>query len=210
MAVLAIGCESSQTLLSLSRSGKVRVHARSEGADAQIVSAKVTVTGVNIRSTGGAFYRFQLRAPQEIELVALSGSFISPMLAAGQVPDGLYDHFRLITEDTGSVTLTDGSTQVLKFPSGSTSGVKIFLNAPVTIANGVITKVEVFFDLSRSFVMTGAGFTNFKPVVRAAVSAYSDPEPDSDTEANPPNDDTTLIDDGSIEYPVVDGIGVGV
>jgi hypothetical protein len=99
----------------------------------------------------------------------------------GQVtlPTGTYRGFRLILDvDKSSVTLTDGtvltgnSVPGIKFPSASRTGVKIVLDAPVSLtANGSVMTLD--FDLGRSFVMRGHTISQngllFKPVIRATA-----------------------------------------
>jgi len=94
----------------------------------------------------------------------------------GQVtlPTGSYRGFRLILNtDKSSITLTDGTTADIVWPSAGQTGVKIDLAQPINVtANG--TQMVLDFDLGGSFVLRGASIESngllFKPVIRATAS----------------------------------------
>ena len=95
-------------------------------------------------------------------------------LALGEtpLPIGTYRSFRLILDtDKSSITLEDGSTPPISFPSAGQTGIKVNLDEPVEVSEDGSTLV-LDFDIGRSFVMRGnsaaSGF-NFKPVIRAVA-----------------------------------------
>jgi hypothetical protein len=93
-------------------------------------------------------------------------------LGATTLATGTYDGFRLIIDPTRSaITLKDGSTPSIAFPSAAHSGIKINLENPIELTeNGSVMTLD--FDVGSSFVMRGnspANGFNFKPVVRAVA-----------------------------------------
>jgi hypothetical protein len=104
-------------------------------------------------------------------------------MAIGQTPvvAGTYRGFRLVIDPSkSSVTLKNGtkltstSSPSVSFPSAGTSGIKINLSGPITVADKDTTKMVVDFDVENSFVMRGNSISQqgltFKPVVKASVA----------------------------------------
>lgn len=92
-------------------------------------------------------------------------------LGATTLATGNYNGFRLILDThQSSITLKDGTTPPISFPSAGRTGIKINLDQPIQLtANGSVMTLD--FDIGRSFVMRGTasnGF-NFKPVIRAVA-----------------------------------------
>ena len=100
------------------------------------------------------------------------GSGITTNLGATTLATGNYNGFRLILDtDKSSITLTDGTTPPIFFPSAGRTGIKVNLDAPIQLTeNGSVMTLD--FDIGRSFVMRGntavSGF-NFKPVIHAVA-----------------------------------------
>ncbi|HEX7019468.1 MAG TPA: DUF4382 domain-containing protein [Gemmatimonadaceae bacterium] len=105
---------------------------------------------------------------------------VDTTLGANVIPAGSWSGFRLIIDPSkSSLTLKNG--QVLSgstnpgvsFPSGSRTGIKIVLSAPIVVKADDTTHVEVAFDVGNSFVMRGNSISQngltFKPVIRATV-----------------------------------------
>ncbi|MFH6603883.1 DUF4382 domain-containing protein [Maribacter algicola] len=98
---------------------------------------------------------------------------VTQQLVDTEVPVGSYDLIRVHVEGV-NVVLTSGQTYDLKVPSGSQSGIKIFLKPDLTITGGLSSDLLLDFDVSKSFVPKGGtdiesitGF-NFKPVIKAS------------------------------------------
>lgn len=95
-------------------------------------------------------------------------------LALGEtpLPIGTYRGFRLILDTSkSSITLKDGSTPPISFPSAGQTGIKINLDEPLEVTEDGSTLI-LDFDVGRSFVMRGnraANGFNFKPVIRAVA-----------------------------------------
>jgi len=93
-------------------------------------------------------------------------------LGATTLATGTYNGFRLIIDPSKtSITLKDGSTPQIFFPSAAQSGIKINLDQPIQLtADGSVMTLD--FDIGRSFVMRGnsaANGFNFKPVIHAVA-----------------------------------------
>ena len=89
------------------------------------------------------------------------------------VPVGSYDLLRIYV-DKASITVKDYDTYDLKVPSGSQTGIKVFIDPDLRIKGGLTSELLLDFNLEKSFVLKGnintpagiKGF-NFKPVIRA-------------------------------------------
>lgn len=98
---------------------------------------------------------------------------VTATMSEVEVPAGEYDLVRLYV-DEASLTIKEGETYKVKVPSGSQTGIKVFIDPPVEVTGGLTSELLLDFDLEKSFVLKGnmntpagiKGF-NFKPVVRA-------------------------------------------
>jgi hypothetical protein len=93
-------------------------------------------------------------------------------LGATTLPTGNYQSFRLVLDtDKSSITLKDGTTPEIKFPSAGQSGIKVILDNPIQLTeNGSVMTLD--FDVGSSFVMRGNDARNgfiFKPVIHAVA-----------------------------------------
>jgi len=94
-------------------------------------------------------------------------------LIDADIPAGNYDLVRVYV-DEASLSVRDGDTYKMKVPSGSQTGIKVYIEPSVHVSGTVITELLLDFSLEQSFVLKGnyktpagiKGF-NFKPVVRA-------------------------------------------
>jgi hypothetical protein len=106
-----------------------------------------------------------------INLVDLGGGK-TVNLGATTLATGNYQSFRLILDtDKSLITLKDGTTPPISFPSAGHSGIKVILDQPIELTeDGSVMTLD--FDIGRSFVMRGNnpsnGF-NFKPVIHAVA-----------------------------------------
>ncbi len=100
---------------------------------------------------------------------------VTETLVDMDIPAGVYDLFRVYVKDA-SIVLDDedGTTFDLKFPSGESSGVKIFIDPPLAVTGGLSADLLFDFDVCKSFVPRGkigaANFNgfNFKPVIKVS------------------------------------------
>jgi hypothetical protein len=96
-----------------------------------------------------------------------------------EVPIGDYNLVRLYVDSAG-IELKDQTEYDLKVPSGSKTGIKIFIDPPIRVVGGLTTELVLDFDVSQSFVVQGNPYTPagikgflFTPVVRAANVSIS-------------------------------------
>jgi hypothetical protein len=141
-----------------------------------IDSAIVTIVKVEIRNmdvdTAYPFFTVMEDTSLTFNLLELRNGVTAQMIET-EIPAGNYDLIRLYV-DRASLTVKDGDTYKLKVPSGSSTGIKVFLDPAVSISGGTITELLLDFSLEKSFILKGnmnspagiKGF-NFKPVIRA-------------------------------------------
>ncbi len=109
----------------------------------------------------------------DVNLLDLTNG-VTQQLAELEVPVGTYDLVRIYVKGV-NVVLTDGTTYDLQVPSGSQSGIKLFVKPGIEVNGGLSSDLLLDFDVSRSFVAKGStdklenitGF-NFKPVIKAS------------------------------------------
>jgi hypothetical protein len=98
---------------------------------------------------------------------------ITAELVDVEIEPGDYDLIRVYVENA-SLSIKEGETFSMKVPSGSQTGIKIFVEPALHVAGGITTDVLLDFSIEKSFVLKGNMFTpagikgfNFKPVIRA-------------------------------------------
>ncbi len=142
-----------------------------------IDSAMVTITKVEIRKKSegeedGYPYKTVMEDPVEFNLLDLRNG-VTADLAEMEIEPGNYDLIRLYV-DEASLAVKEGETYDLKVPSGSQTGIKIFMEPDLHVSGGLTADVLLDFNLEKSFILKGntktpagiKGF-NFKPVIRA-------------------------------------------
>ena len=114
-----------------------------------------------------------IASPDElINLLDLAGG-VTTNLGQATIPSGIYSGFRLVIDPAqSSVTLKDGTTPDVLWPSAAQTGIKVKLDAPVEVdEDGSVLVLD--FDVGRSFVLRGNSIRNngllFKPVVRGTA-----------------------------------------
>lgn len=137
-------------------------------------SAKITIEEIKLRNSAGEKVTVMSKVVT-LDLLTLRNGLVET-LADLEIPQGKYDEILLLIS-SATVEMKDGKTYPLKVPSGSQSGLKVFVKPDITISTGLSTDVLLDFDLSRSFVPTMNGNAvsgfNFKPVIRAEVLAFA-------------------------------------
>lgn len=142
-----------------------------------IDSAMVHITKVEIRKMSegeedGYPYSTVFEGYEAFNLLNLRNGITADLVDV-EIEAGSYDQIRLYVDEVG-LTVKDGDTYSLKVPSGSQTGIKIFLEPAVEVAGGLTADVLLDVNLEKSFVLKGntkspagiKGF-NFKPVIRA-------------------------------------------
>lgn len=146
-----------------------QVSLRLTDAPASLASAAVvTFTEVHFRRTDDTWSRFTLDKPKPIDLLKLQGMATEELLSQKQVLSGDYDEVRLVTSATAMDNyielLVGGPRFPLFIPSGSSSGIKIKGDFPLTAARA--SELVADFDLLQSIKINGAGTYMLEPVIR--------------------------------------------
>lgn len=143
-----------------------------------VQSTVVIIDSIQIRQVSGDTSKFItiINTPQEFNLLELRNGITSD-LPAVDIPIGSYDLARLFVGGA-RITLNNGMGEFnLNVPSGSHTGIKIFIKPEIQIAGGLTAELLLDFDLTRSFVALGGmnnikGF-NFKPVIRCVNNSLA-------------------------------------
>jgi len=140
-----------------------------------IDEATVTITRVELRSENESEenpFITVWEGEKEFNLLDLRNGVVEE-LAEVEVPAGSYKLIRIYVSDAGIVVMDEISYSV-KVPSGSQTGIKMFIAPSLQVSGGLTAEVLLDFNLEKSFVLKGniehpegiKGF-NFKPVIRA-------------------------------------------
>jgi hypothetical protein len=129
---------------------------------------------INGDDTGNP-YLSVMEGEKKFNLVNLRNG-VTEELALVEIPAGTYDLVRMYMRD-GTIELQGGGIYDLKIPSGSSSGLKIFVDPAITVQGGITAELLLDINLNRSLVMKGniqdiRGF-NFSPVVRAVNASIA-------------------------------------
>ena len=114
----------------------------------------VRFDGVTIKPANDEDLEFEFDAPTDIDLLKLTGNASESLLNSVSLPAGTYDWIRLnVTAELDGVLdsfieFEDGSTEELRVPSGSQTGLK--LNHRFTVSAGSNTDFTIDFDLRKS------------------------------------------------------------
>jgi len=133
---------------------------------------KKDISGEENMDNGGGNgnpYLIVMDESKEFNLVNLQNG-VTEELALVKIPAGTYDLVRMYMRDA-SIELEDGKIFDLKIPSGSSSGLKIFIKPEIVVEGGLTSELLLDINMNRSLVMKGnlksiEGF-NFNPVIRA-------------------------------------------
>lgn len=142
----------------------------------KIESATVTITKVEIKKVGdgisdGCPFVTLSDDTMTIDLIDLRNGVTKTLLDL-DIPAGKYDMIRLYVDEAGLKLRDYIDPYSVKVPSGSQTGIKIHINPPLEVAEGLTSELLLDIDLSRSFILRGNMNNNngfiFKPVIRAA------------------------------------------
>lgn len=146
-----------------------KVDARYKG-DINLDDEMMDSTNTTVETDGDNPFIVLMEDEVQVNLLELTNG-VTKNLVDIDVPVGTYDLIRVYVEGI-NVVLKDGTTYDLKVPSGSQSGIKIFIKPSFNVSGGLTSDLLLDFDVSRSFVAKGGtqnitGF-NFKPVIKAS------------------------------------------
>jgi len=180
-AVLMSGCNKSET--TNGGPGKLSVKITDDPFNINFVeSATVTITKIEIRKTGsndGDPFLVLTETPVTVDLFQLRNG-ITEELVNLEVPQGDYDLIRLYVDEASLKLKEHAESFNMKVPSGSQTGIKVFISPGIYVEGGISAELILDFDLSKSFVMRGnmehaAGVNGFifKPTIKATNNSIS-------------------------------------
>lgn len=189
MPVLFYSCSLLEDETPSKGTGKIAIHITDAPFPVDLVEqVLITVDSVGLRHEGGECetpegsdpaefecedgFIILLDEPVVIDILQLRNG-LTELLVDAEIPVGKYDMVKIFVKEA-TIIVEPGQSYALKVPGGSTGGLKIFLNEPVTVTEEGLAEVLLDFDLSRSIVALGNpknkkgihGFI-FKPVIRA-------------------------------------------
>ena len=146
-----------------------------------IEEASITITRVEVRNKSinlGRPFLTLLEDTLYYNLLDLRNGITAELLER-EIPAGEYDLIRVYVNNAG-ITVKDHGSFDVKVPSGIQTGIKIFMDPPISVAGGLTSEVLLDFNVDKSFILKGKmedpagirGF-NFKPVIRAVNKTTS-------------------------------------
>lgn len=117
--------------------------------------------------------------PEPFDLLTLQDG-TTALLADLEIPNDTYHGIRIIVNEEAHVVYVDGTTEDLKVPSGSQTGIKV--NLPPIEVDDDLVEVTIDFDLEGSFVKrgnSGKGYI-FKPVLKPLALSINEEDVDLD------------------------------
>jgi hypothetical protein len=150
--------------------GHLEVRLTDAPANYDAVYIDVQSIQVNVSSdtgTSSGWQTINLLHPGVYNLLDFKNG-IDTVLASADLPAGTLSQMRLILGSNNSVVI-DGKSYSLKTPSAQQSGLKF--NIHTTLTDGIVYRLWIDFDASRSIVSTGNGGHILKPVIRTYAEA---------------------------------------
>jgi hypothetical protein len=138
--------------------------------DLQLDTQAIDSTETIVDTDQGKPFVVLMENEVQVNLLELTNG-VTKTLVDTDVPVGTYDLIRVYVKGI-NVVLTNGLSYDLKVPSGSQSGIKIFIKPGLAVNGGLTSDLLLDFDVSKSFVAKGSGQNitgfNFKPVIKAS------------------------------------------
>ena len=141
-----------------------------------VESATISINKIEIRKSGqndASPFIVLSEDTMTFDLMKLRNG-ITREISNLDIPAGNYDLIRLYVDQASLKIKDQPFAYKVKVPSGSQTGIKIFIKPSLTIAGGLTSELILDFDLSKSFVMRGnmdhsAGVNGFifKPCIKA-------------------------------------------
>ena len=150
----------------LDGTGTARIEATDAAVDAQNISGVfLSVDEAQVIANGQVQNSITFDSPREFNLMDFQNGE-TYLLGELDLEAGVYDEIRLMLTSTNEafVQFTDGSTEAVNVPSGSSSGYKINGDFEI-LANG-LTEVVLDVDLRKALVKRGNGEFNLRPTAR--------------------------------------------
>jgi len=150
----------------LDGTGTARIEATDAAVDAQNISGVfLSVDEAQVIANGQVQNSITFDSPREFNLMDFQNGE-TYLLGELDLEAGVYDEIRLMLTSTNEafVQFTDGSTEAVNVPSGSSSGYKINGDFEI-LANG-LTEIVLDVDLRKALVKRGNGEFNLRPTAR--------------------------------------------
>jgi hypothetical protein len=139
-------------------------------ADLQLDTQTIENTDTTVETVKDKPFVVLMENEVQVNLLDLTNG-VTQTLVDTDVPVGTYDLIRVYVKGI-NIVLANGMTYDLDVPSGSQSGIKIFIKPGLTVKGGLTSDLLLDFDVSKSFVAKGSGQDingfNFKPVIKAS------------------------------------------
>lgn len=139
-------------------------------ADLQLDTQTIENTDTTVETIKDKPFVVLMENEVQVNLLDLTNG-VTQTLVDTDVPVGTYDLIRVYVKGI-NIVLANGMTYDLDVPSGSQSGIKIFIKPGLTVKGGLTSDLLLDFDVSKSFVAKGSGQDingfNFKPVIKAS------------------------------------------
>ncbi len=172
MAGLFYACDSDNG----SSTGTLKINLTDAPFPSDLVEeANVTINKIEIRKSDDSEESPFITISEEVmdfNLLDLTNG-ITESLIDMEIEAGTYDLIRLYVTDAG-IVLSDGSSHEVKVPSGSQTGIKVFVKPDIVVTGGLTSELLLDFDVSQSFILQGntntpSGITGFifKPTIKA-------------------------------------------
>jgi hypothetical protein len=139
-------------------------------ADLQLDTQTIENTDTTVETIQDKPFVVLMENEVQVNLLDLTNG-VTQTLVDTDVPVGTYDLIRVYVKGI-NIVLTNGMTYDLDVPSGSQTGIKIFIKPGLIVNGGLTFDLLLDFDVSKSFVAKGSGQNingfNFKPVIKAS------------------------------------------
>ena len=141
-------------------------------------SLGIDIVRIHQEDGGGGFLTLYEGPPIKFDLLDLQNGVVRTLVAAAPLPAGQYRQLRLHVS-SGRLELTNGNVYTtedgsLELTSQDTSGFKVFVDPPISIADQLSSNLLLDFDLTKTFKPVpgddpeNAAKYHLHPVIRAA------------------------------------------
>lgn len=168
LSVLAFSCTKNEQSASADGKAKFQVFLTDDPGDYDEVRIDVRDILINYSSDTGSGWQSLGNVRQGVYDVLKLVNDRDTMLASADIRTGKIQQIRLVLGDNNYVRI-DSVDYPLQTPSAQQSGLKLKINQDVT--EGILYKLLLDFDASRSIVRTGNGKYILKPVIRTSLVA---------------------------------------
>lgn len=167
-----------------------------------IASADLAIDAVEIHVKGAGFHTLAVAESSSVLNLLELQNGVTALLVEAEVPAGSLDQIRLIVREAG-VRLTDDRPFDLDIPSGTSSGLKVFVDPEIEVVAGLTTELLLDVDVCSSFRPIPSSATQaaevdhfrFQPVLRVgnlSVTGTLSGHVRSDAGTDVPSDDVPL------------------